>query len=583
MDRPIPGFYYDPEKKRYFKIVGSGNGSPASATYNTDNVKKRKIEELKADDTRKRHDQTKDLIKRASVLRNPVTGGRLLREFGRADPELPVESWTSGLRDKGGIDFAPNAGPNDHRMVTRMCIDGADTRSGLGVVYASTSSYMIAGSYVPTDENDRINFNNDPQMRRSRLSGIRREHIYIEAMTSLHYHKPSNRIIMTERYTDTDPARDASGIITFSPKLNENVAADTQDVGVDQNHRFFPPHPSNRSLGGEPRWLLGECDVYEQYTLDGRIGDVINARVAPASHPNSLMLLATNRGLLEYFAESNVHCHCPRFLDMGPSHNGREVLSADYHPTNPNIVFAGRRDGKFFRVDRRTPHRRHEGGHGEWETASFSTGQYAYHGPSSVAHLRALDDHQLLAAGPTSAMAVYDVRWMKTIEDSGDGHAKGKRPQQRSLSATTPVVRMYEYTNMPHIDIGLDVAMHIGGTGGGIVAAGQDDGTVGLFSVRTGQKLRAGDIDRIKLPESQGIVKAIEFAQMPWEGEMSLFVGVGGMVKKYSVGTGEGDDEDDNENETGSAQPTGLWTGRPSPTLGNNKSRRPKRNRNRGT
>lgn len=137
MDRPIPGFYYDQEKKRYFKITGSGHAGSASAAYNADNVKKRKIEEQKAERARKRQEKTKDLIKRASVLRNPITGGRLVREFGVVDRELPVESWTAGLRDKGGISFDMRR--NDRHIIKHMIVNGDDTRSGMGVVYASMS------------------------------------------------------------------------------------------------------------------------------------------------------------------------------------------------------------------------------------------------------------------------------------------------------------------------------------------------------------------------------------------------------------------------------------------------------------
>lgn len=155
MDRPIPGFYFDKEKQRYFKIVGSGNAAPASAAYNADNVKKRKIEEQKAQEARKRHDKTKHLIKRASVLHNTLAGRRMVREFGQVDPGLVVESWSSALRDRGGIDFSPDAEPDDTRMVTQMLINGDDTRSGLGVVYASTNGHVLTGSYIPTDDQDR--------------------------------------------------------------------------------------------------------------------------------------------------------------------------------------------------------------------------------------------------------------------------------------------------------------------------------------------------------------------------------------------------------------------------------------------
>lgn len=401
-------------------------------------------------------------------------------------------------------------------------------------------------------------------------------------MTSLNYHKPSHTVIMTDRrfsnpfHLSTDGSF-LSEVVAFSPKLardskvsrlndgnsdgdgdedgdednGDDMDTDQQDVDTDM-HRNFPPHPSNRPLGGDPRWLLGECDWYGHYRLDEPNLTVNSVRTAPASHPGSLMLIATNLGLLEVRGD-NVHdWSFPRFIHTD-SYNGdhEDVLSADYHPTNPHVVFVGRRDGNFFYIDRRTAVQTKVGKHGEWKYPSSSTRRHVYQGASSIAHLKALDDHQLLAAGPTSAMAVYDVRWMKTTADSssgkgyqgGTGRGKGRRPQQQRRSTTTPVVRMYEYTNMPHINIGLDVAMGLGGTGGGVVAAGQDDGTVGLFSIRTGRKLPAGDIDRIKHSENQGVIKAIQFATMPWEREPSLFVGVGSVVKKYSFGTGEEEDD----------------------------------------
>lgn len=574
MDRPIPGFYYDPEKKRYFKVVGSGHGSPASAAYNTDSVKKRKMDEQKADDARKRRAQTAHLIKRAHVLRsNPLTltGGRLLRELGHVDPEMPVQGWASALRPKGSIDFGPYNRHYAPCAIASIYVDGDDTDSGLGVVYASTCRSFLAASYIPTDENDCINFNNDPQMRPSRLPGIHSQQTYFEALTSVHYHKRSNALIMVEGPRVIDSTRgEAASLHISSPRLNENVAVDVDQ----QRHTFLPPHPSNRPPGGDPRWLLGERARCVECTLDN--GDIFNVRVAPDPHPSSVMLLATSHGLLEFFTATLAHSH-PDFVDLGPSHKYQEVLSADYHPTNPNIVFAGRRDGTFFRVDRRSPDHMREGKHGEWETSGLGTGgPHTHHGPASVAHLRALDDHQILAAGPRSAMAVYDVRWMRTANSEAK-HAR----------ATMPVVRMYEYANMPHIDIGLDVAMGIGGTGGGggVVAAGQDDGTVGLFSVWTGQKLRAGAIDRIKVSGHPhlSIVKALQFARMPWERETSLFVGEGNEVKKYSVGTGEGEDEDEDGNEITEEKEEEPETAQPTDRGSGNRPKRHRRKRGRDT
>lgn len=46
MNREIPGFYYDPEKKKYFKIEAS-HKAPAGSQYSKDAVKrKRKDQEV---------------------------------------------------------------------------------------------------------------------------------------------------------------------------------------------------------------------------------------------------------------------------------------------------------------------------------------------------------------------------------------------------------------------------------------------------------------------------------------------------------------------------------------------------------
>lgn len=358
----------------------------------------------------------------------------------------------------------------------------------------------------------------------------------------MNYHKPSETVVFTDQHFDPTPnplmtSNYDSVLIAFSPTPSDGTETDQEDMDVDR-HGTSPPHSANRPSGGEPRWLLGALDMYTSINITDRADEVHNMRTAPASHPGATMLIASNRGLLELCLKPDRVSDLSELHNLHSRYRNPEFLSADYHPSNTNIVFAGRRDGKFLRVDRRVPRHIVEGEHGAWETPSFGVRRREYQGPSSVAHLRALDDHQLLIAGPRSAMAIYDVRWMKTCAETG------KHPQQQSQGPTTPVVRMHEYQNMPHIKFGLDVSMGLGGTGGGVVAVGQDNGTLGLFSVRTGQKLQAGDVDEIKLSPNQGeIIHAVQFETMPWHTEPSLFVGVGSVIKMYGFGTGHGDDD----------------------------------------
>lgn len=124
----------DEEKRRYFKIE-SGTTAPASALYNATNVNKRKIQDAAQSEARKRQEVLANHVKPARVLGDPLTGGRLMHEIGLYDPGLPAKNWLSALQDKGGIVFGNAHGPS----VDCMLINGNDTTSGMGVVYAGTS------------------------------------------------------------------------------------------------------------------------------------------------------------------------------------------------------------------------------------------------------------------------------------------------------------------------------------------------------------------------------------------------------------------------------------------------------------
>lgn len=163
MNREIPGFYFgirdssstcpystqltnhsppDKEKNRYFKIKSSATAAPSGAAYTTDNVRKRKAEAAVAAVAAKRQEMLKTHIRRAAVLDHPLVGARLLREFGVVNNEMPVESWTSGLRDKGAISFHDDHDDPDNpsaMALSSILVNGDDQRSGMGIVYAGMS------------------------------------------------------------------------------------------------------------------------------------------------------------------------------------------------------------------------------------------------------------------------------------------------------------------------------------------------------------------------------------------------------------------------------------------------------------
>ncbi|PGH06007.1 hypothetical protein GX51_02598 [Blastomyces parvus] len=80
--REIPGYYYDAEKKKYFKVQAN-HAAPSGSRYTSDDIKKRKETSLK----RKRIEEysqrlSTETIKRSSLLHCPLGGKLLQRECG---------------------------------------------------------------------------------------------------------------------------------------------------------------------------------------------------------------------------------------------------------------------------------------------------------------------------------------------------------------------------------------------------------------------------------------------------------------------------------------------------------------------
>lgn len=133
----------DKEKNRYFKIEPTANAAPSSAAYTTDNVRKRKAEAQVVTAAAKRLERFEGHIRRAAVLDHPHVGARLVREFGVVDSELPVKTWTRGLRDKGAVPISEDP---DAPAIPCMLVNGDDKQSGMGVVYAGM--YEAGTGYV---------------------------------------------------------------------------------------------------------------------------------------------------------------------------------------------------------------------------------------------------------------------------------------------------------------------------------------------------------------------------------------------------------------------------------------------------
>ncbi|KGO75103.1 hypothetical protein PITC_069730 [Penicillium italicum] len=83
MNREIPGFYYDPEKKKYFKIQAN-HAAPPNAQYSQQSVKRKRSElTISENKTRFRQRESKETIRKAASLRHPLVN--LQREIGAVE------------------------------------------------------------------------------------------------------------------------------------------------------------------------------------------------------------------------------------------------------------------------------------------------------------------------------------------------------------------------------------------------------------------------------------------------------------------------------------------------------------------
>ena len=102
----IPGFYYDHEKRRYFKIQPNHVATHGSASRYSKAALKREAEEQREQKRRKMFEQKKGsmTIKRSKVLNDPLAGGwGVTRELGLNDAESTttmMRAWAQGLESR---------------------------------------------------------------------------------------------------------------------------------------------------------------------------------------------------------------------------------------------------------------------------------------------------------------------------------------------------------------------------------------------------------------------------------------------------------------------------------------------------
>ncbi|KAI8253388.1 hypothetical protein K4K58_007218 [Colletotrichum sp. SAR11_239] len=293
----IPGFYYDEEKGKYFKIEKT-QSAPQNAAWSAESVKRRKVKHREAEAVAARQERLKRHIVRSAVLRDPLLGGFLEAELGVVKRErkirsgggcgssfgvndVPAAAWARGLTDKGDVPFVPSFATGRFPNIPCFWVSGHDDKTGLGVAYATVDEETVIGSYIPTNENDE----------------------YVGLV-----------IYGVE-------------MLTFAGYLSVQMLPVVRSIGSN-NLR----HISYRS---------------------GRHEGVVNSTtIGPPSSSNMVCVIGTSFGLLRLMGDERVRWLGPPRPRPGPPEG--DFFTSSFLPDNPNVLFAGGRNPTIKLMDMRT-------------------------------------------------------------------------------------------------------------------------------------------------------------------------------------------------------------------------------------
>ncbi|KAI0518422.1 hypothetical protein F5B22DRAFT_599122 [Xylaria bambusicola] len=531
----IPGYYYDSEKRRYFKVENSKT-APANAVWSSDTVKRRKLREQETVAAVRHSNLAKSRIKRARVLHDPLTGGFFAREYGAVKDDMQAACFADGLRHKGALQLLPLAAWNDRRdsFISRMLITGYDYKTGLCNLYAAYQENRFLATYLVRDKNGFLDRSVLANYRFSTSVPDMQYQSVASQISDIKYHEPSNSILVA-----------ANGPPEHSNISSVQKCSPVIDAGNEDSRR--------------PLWLVPS--PFEPLTIgrDGRSGklrynDYGSNCVAPAPASSSLVCaVGTSQGIVQW--DSNFSCSVPTKLEP---HNRlfNDVFAIDFHPNHGEVFRFGGRPGVLFTADTRTPST-------AWSYVKL---------PSTITHLRCLNGgNQVLVAGLENCLGVYDLRFSPSqrvgSHDGDDGDSVGNsngngnkrnngynRPNKsrwrRTGGNTTekswqkpkvnPVIRFEHYHNAAHIEIGFAYDAPTG-----IVAAAHDDDLdiIALYSVRTGSRLRELELNvhacnklssygyrpgpQYPTPRNTRVVQSLQFATFPGDRTPTLFAGSG--------------------------------------------------------
>ncbi|KAI6716733.1 hypothetical protein JHW43_000685 [Diplocarpon mali] len=492
--RDIPGYYFDNEKNKYFKIQPQG---PASSAYSERDVKRRKLRDENEVAIVKEKQRQAGRIQRSKILEDPLFGGVLTREYGYAgfDPAVIVAGGlmrcgTLCTKYHGTTDIIELMRPQQSIPLFTVGRRPDYGSSVVKICYAQESRFRMIRTAVGT---------------LNRLSVIDRYNTFGDY--SEYYAHEGEPTSISENESSQQLA-----VTRLSGSLEDGIDIHFNPMGIGL-------HDETGNLSYSQRVSIGPG-----YTRGNRVSMYSSTAAPPSS--SLLFAFGSSQGILA--AEKKEYN--TTWLTPKPSEDptqSDDLFALAFITSTPSVLLSGGRKGLLKITDLRVP--------------VFGLDADTIIHPSTITHVQVLDTHRIIVNGLNSSLCQYDLRFRKN--DTTRSIIKKKATAQRNITPTRSILRYKDFQNDATVQIGFDVDLD-----SGIVAAGQEfdefHTSVQLFSLHGGHKLDSPNVSEY-LPESEvgRVVKCLRFAQDSDAGIKSLYVGRGLDIQRYAWG------EDTNESE----------------------------------
>ncbi|KAI4212045.1 MAG: hypothetical protein LQ351_005227 [Letrouitia transgressa] len=476
MPPELPGFYFDQERNRYFKI------QPHHVAVKGTGYSQQEIEEAME------RLQAKQALAAQNVLNQPEPKRRRLNV---AIQRAPI------LQRPCGMSLQREVMADQRRfMGTRASLwaDGLEQRKFLGLEERIT--HLVRDHATKTlcfvTDSSTLQPSRYPVFActplATELEGGKKEY-HIQSMR----HRPKSpissfclspcRVLLSTTYgaiTDQCPEASPTLVASHLTPANQYLSA------LEQWENGSPTR----------EWGRGSPDLQSKHLKRFDEGPVVGLKFrtqcslwdsAAGPQTDDLVVAIAIDGSISQYKGPELQFDC-----MGPIGSKSDALSVDYQ--DHNVILSGYRNG-LVRL---------------WDTRSQASTIRLQH-PSSVAHARAMTGHRIAVAGLSNQLCVYDLRYT----------------ERYSLDAVTkPSLWFSEHKNMATLrpQLGFDVHQNL-------VAAATDDNSLHIFDTVSGQALPIGG-SREWRGYLEGPARCIEFVDddRDWGDGLRLLVAQGNQI-----------------------------------------------------